>query len=395
VSTKRQKLLQLLHGEDPGEIIVCPLIDSWAFEDTSEKVFRPDEDEFTIAHTARGPIEDQLHMGELCGYEPIALQDIDWTLANPNLRWEEELVSKDLRAQKRVDRLSLHTPYGDIVRRRESSLQSSMLIDEFDLMPDQLHRIVEWYTGEIAACDLDAIGAQIKGYVDIRGERGLLSSAVANPFNLFGLLGRGFEHLVYHYADYPEEHHRLANLVLEVAKFQADVILDGGYDVIWAGHTGGSTYNSAQYFRETRMPYEKAVIDHVKRRDGLVYTHDCNAIGMMIREGVFNELGPSCLETLAPPPAGDIDDLRAYRQMLDPSICTKGNIDVGFLLDATVEEVRQATIEVIEATKGFRHMVGTGDDVYFGTPIENIKAMVEVAKGYTGRFFPSVAVGAD
>lgn len=384
MSTKRQKLLQLLHGEDPGEILVCPLIDSWAFEDTSEKVFRPDEDEFTTAHTARGPIEDQLHMGEICGYEPIALQDIDWRLANPKLQWQEELVSKNLRAQKRIDRLTLHTPYGDIVRRRESSLQSSMLIDESDLTPDQLHQIIAWYSAEIAACDLDAIRAQIKGYVGIRGERGLLSSSVVDPFGLFGLLGRGFEHLVYHYADYPEEHHRLAAQVLEVAKFQADVILDEGYDVIWAGSTGGSTYNSPEYFRETRMPYEKEIIAHVKRRGGLIYTHDCNAIAVMIREGVFNELSPSCLETLAPPPAGDIDDLRAYRRMLDPSICTKGNIDVGFLLEATEAEVRQATVDVIEATQGFRHLVGTGDDVYFGTPIENIKAMVDVAKNYTG-----------
>ena len=92
----------------------------------------------------------------------------------------------------------------------------------------------------------------------------------------------------------------------------------------------------------------------------------------MIREGLYNELSPSCLETLAPPPAGDIDDLRTYRKMLDSAICTKGNIDVGFLLHASVEEAKDATAEVIEATKGFRHMVGTGDDVYYGTPLENL-----------------------
>ncbi len=112
----------------------------------------------------------------------------------------------------------------------------------------------------------------------------------------------------------------------------------------------------------------------------------------MVREGVFNELSPSCLETLAPPPAGDIDDLARYRRMLNPAICTKGNIDVGFLLNASVDEVRQATLEVIAATQGYRHMVGTGDDVYFGTPIENIKAMVDVAKSYTGRWFPTACV---
>ena len=55
-------------------------------------------------------------------------------------------------------------------------------------------------------------------------------------------------------------------------------------------------------------------------------------------------------------------------------------------------EVREATLYVIEATSGYRHMVGTGDDVYFGTPIENVKAIVDVAKNYTGRYYSCAKV---
>ena len=57
------------------------------------------------------------------------------------------------------------------------------------------------------------------------------------------------------------------------------------------------------------MPYAKAINDYVKGRGGLIYTHDCGRSATMIREGLYNELAPSCLETLAPLPAGDIDDL--------------------------------------------------------------------------------------
>lgn len=389
MSTTRQKMLKLLHGEDPGEIIVCPLIDSWVLEDESDKVGNPDEDEYTYAHTLRGPAEDQIRMGEICGYDPVALQDIDWTLANPNLQWKEERVSEDPVAKKLVDRFTLHTPHGDIVRRRESSTTSARLIEESELSVEQRHRIVEWYANELMSCDMDLTRAQIKRYTDVRGERGLLSSGVTDPFSLFGLLGRRFEGLIYHYADHPEEHRRLADKILEVSRFQADIIMDNDYDFIWNGGIGGTTITSPNYYRATRMPYAKAINDYVRGKGGLIYTHDCGRSATMIREGLYNELAPSCLETLAPPPAGDIDDLRTYREMLDPSICTKGNIDVGFLLHASVEEVREATLEVIEATKGFRHMVATGDDVYDGTPLENLQAMVEVAKNYTGRHFPS------
>ncbi len=174
MTTKRHKLLTLLHGEDPGEIIVCPLIDSWAFEDTSEKLNVPDEDEFSTAHTSRGPIEDQLHMGEMCGYEPIALKDVDWTLANPNLVWHEELVSKDVASGKRVDLLTLHRPHGDIVHRRQSSIESSMRVEESVLSIEQRHAIIRWYAEQLAACNMDAIRAQIQSCVDTRGERGHL-----------------------------------------------------------------------------------------------------------------------------------------------------------------------------------------------------------------------------
>ncbi len=383
MATARQKMLQLLHGEGPGEIIVCPLIDSWAFEDTSEMAIVPGDDEFTRAHHARGPVEDQLHMGEMCGYEPIALQDIDWTLANPNLVWEEELVSKDVAAGKRVDFLTLHTPYGDMVRRRQSSLESSMQVEESELTMDQRHAIIEWYADQIVSCDLDAINVQIKGHVDVRKERGL-SSGVVEPFTLFGLLGPGYERPFYHYADYPEEHERLANLVADVAGFQADVILDGGYDLIWTGSTGYSGF-SPRYYRRTQLDRARRIIEHVHRRGGLTYSHDCNPVASIVREGVLSDLGTSLFETLAQPPAGDIDDLAAYRRMIDPCICTKGNVDVGDLLTMNTEEVRTATLQVIEATKGYRHMVGTGDDVYFGTPIESIRAMVDVAKNSSGR----------
>jgi hypothetical protein len=57
MSSTRQKMLKLLHGVDPGEIIVCPLIDSWVLEDQSEKAENPEENEYYYAYAVRGPVE--------------------------------------------------------------------------------------------------------------------------------------------------------------------------------------------------------------------------------------------------------------------------------------------------------------------------------------------------
>jgi len=86
------------------------------------------------------------------------------------------------------------------------------------------------------------------------------------------------------------------------------------------------------------------------------------------------------LETFAPPPTGDITDLRWARERVDPEITTKGNLDIGLLREGTPDEVAQATRDIVEATAGYRHWVGTGDAVLGGTPVENMWAMVAAAK---------------
>ncbi len=63
---------------------------------------------------------------------------------------------------------------------------------------------------------------------------------------------------------------RLAAMITEVAKWQADVILAAGYDVIWAGTTGGASSSSPNYFRKTRMSHAKEIISHVKAKGGLI-----------------------------------------------------------------------------------------------------------------------------
>jgi len=86
------------------------------------------------------------------------------------------------------------------------------------------------------------------------------------------------------------------------------------------------------------------------------------------------------LETLAPPPTGNIEDLRWAREQIDPDITTKGNLDLGLLRDGTPAEIAEATRAIVDATSGYRHWVGTADAVLCGTPIENMQAMVEAAK---------------
>jgi len=65
--------------------------------------------------------------------------------------------------------------------------------------------------------------------------------------------------------------------------------------------------------------------------------------------------------------------------VLDPGICTKGNLSLGTLRDGTVADVVRETRAMVGAVRGFRHIHSTADGVLEGTPPENFVAFVRAA----------------
>ena len=84
-------------------------------------------------------------------------------------------------------------------------------------------------------------------------------------------------------------------------------------------------------------------------------------------------------ETLAPPPMGELEDLGWARKQLDPGICTRGNMDLEFLKTSTPAEIASRSAQILKETSGYRHIVGTADEILAGTPLENVKAMADSA----------------
>jgi uroporphyrinogen-III decarboxylase len=98
--------------------------------------------------------------------------------------------------------------------------------------------------------------------------------------------------------------------------------------------------------------------------------------------GFYNEMGIDLFETLSPPPVGNVPDLSKARDILDDNMCTRGNIGLDLMLNGTVEEVEKATVEVLEATKGTKHMVAASDYLFYDIPLENARAIVDTVNNY-------------
>ena len=90
-------------------------------------------------------------------------------------------------------------------------------------------------------------------------------------------------------------------------------------------------------------------------------------------------MGLDLFETMSAPPVGNVADLAEARRRLPPQMCTRGNIGLDVLLNGSVDDVKRETIRIIEATRGFKHMVAASDYLFYDIPLENARAVVEAA----------------
>jgi uroporphyrinogen-III decarboxylase len=94
------------------------------------------------------------------------------------------------------------------------------------------------------------------------------------------------------------------------------------------------------------------------------------------------EIGLDCICPFERPPGGDITDLVTVAKALAGRTAFNGNVHtVETLIRGTPKEVESEVEEILEAFEGNpRLIVGTGDQVGWETPEENIRAMIKTVK---------------
>ena len=98
------------------------------------------------------------------------------------------------------------------------------------------------------------------------------------------------------------------------------------------------------------------------------------------------DCGIDVLQTLTPPPVGDVD-LAEVKRRIGDRVCLMGYIDLLYVLQrGTPEAVDTAVREAIEiAAPGGGFILGTSDSIRNGTPIENVRAYFTAARRYGRR----------
>ena len=190
--------------------------------------------------------------------------------------------------------------------------------------------------------------------------------------------------MVYVEMDYPELYRATMDAILKAALFVFEIALQEGIDFMSEGGYGLEMVSPAWY-EKYDLHYIQMLSGWTHAHKGLFWQHNCGRTRKLIENGAFNRLGADVLETISPPPEGN-NDLAAARRLLDPKICTKGNLSLILLRDGSVEDVVSATRKMVQAVRGYTHIFSTADAVFAETPVENFVAFLRTAREEAANF---------
>lgn len=180
------------------------------------------------------------------------------------------------------------------------------------------------------------------------------------------------EELTYYILEKVEEHHhRLLDIVLEYDEIECIYFGDD-----WGQQKG--LIMGPDHWRKIIKPGMKRLFEHVKSKNKYIVLHSCGDLREIM--GDLVEMGVDVYNTVQP----EIYDLKKLKEEYGKDITFYGGISTQqFMPFATVEETKQKTKEILDImSKGGGYILSPTHAVTPDIPVENVEAMIEVAKEY-------------
>ena len=164
--------------------------------------------------------------------------------------------------------------------------------------------------------------------------------------------------------------------------------LEAGVDMIF-----DAWYNFSLSVGWSPEQWKEIVLPHI--RQNVELTHEFGAIYHYYDDGKMDktlehlaDAGVDVVDTLTPPPLGDVD-LRSAKSRVGDRVCLKGNVEVvTVILQGQPEDIRRAVQEAIEiGAPGGGFIMASSDSIRPETPWENVKAYFDAAKEFARKAY--------
>jgi uroporphyrinogen decarboxylase len=371
--TSKQRLLAAIRHEEPDRVPISPRIWAWLIEYYGSCTW-----------------DDHLRLQEEMGFDPY----MAWATPTGNFMSPS---AGFVPANRAVKVTYVREPYqeGHIIRRSFDTPAGPLSEEvyyppagrEYGVTPTPVHH--EHLLKEPA--DLDRLAYVIpapesydlSGYHALAervGERGIVEIAVTPPLDHFLGDMRGLAQLMEDYYLDRSFFDRMWSFACDYARRMLTSFCEKG-----AVNVFGSWYFASMsagwspaLFHQLFTPVLREHAAIVHRYGGIYHAYDDGKMKKTLSE--FVDAGVDVVETLTPPPVGDVD-LREAKRLYGERICLKGYIDLLYVVKmGTPEDVERAVRETLEiGMPGSGFILGSSDSFRDGTPVENIRAYFRTA----------------
>jgi len=244
--------------------------------------------------------------------------------------------------------------------------------------PDDLERVDElgryvwvmyhmpWALGKADTAPLTDVPPYMFNTIDrvleLVGDDVSVHGEVFSPFTLFMFL-IGYEVALMALLTNPAKAHALLERLTPPAVTWGAAQAKRGCDAVnISSPFAGGPFLSPKMYEEFVVPYEKQVTDAIHAQGVPSYTHTCGSIGD--RLDLMLTTGTRGIDTLDPPPLGNVDLASAKLQIGD-QVFLKGNMNSVELLAATTEDeiIAHATDRITAGKPGGGYILSTACSV--------------------------------
>jgi uroporphyrinogen decarboxylase len=157
---------------------------------------------------------------------------------------------------------------------------------------------------------------------------------------------------------------------------RAEALLRAGIDALYIGDAAASSsVISPRHFEQFCLPAYRAFCRHFREEDILIYIHVCGNSNPILE--MLADTGAHTVEPLDP--LGGVSVADAKRRIGD-RVALMGGVSTLTLAHGTADEVRSEAIRKCREGGPHGYVLAAGDMVPPVTPLENLKAMVDVAR---------------
>lgn len=184
----------------------------------------------------------------------------------------------------------------------------------------------------------------------------------------------GLEPFVYMLQDHLDEMHALLAMMQQVRKKEYQVLAESPVEIVETAESASTSLTSPAYMARYEFP---ALAEYSEILHGAGKLHLVHMCGKIARAMELIATAPlDGIMDVAPAPTGDCDFRVARHKLCSAGKCMGGGIDCTAFATLTLDQMEEYVLHRLrECAPGTGYLLGSGDCVPHGTPIENLRAV--------------------